>query len=277
MTAVTSTLDFHIRRNKLPESLESSCRPSNICMITVLSTGILNSRTLCLRTNRTMRKSRLLTVSKLQIHKDEQILGSVADQCSSHTVGLSKKFLNNQIGVMHEGVGTLYSMSPQVLQGVYTSQADLWSCGVITYMLLSSHRPFYHKRRKVMIDRIMRVDYTFEKDYWKPISQEAKDYIAKLLVMDPKRRMDAGMALKDTWLSKEFPLSDRVPDQSTADAVQGNLVLYKDTSQLKKIALNVSTSLRNWDSKVSCCQHVISAGYCPQVEYGRNHGPSKSL
>lgn len=144
---------------------------------------------------------------------------------------------------MHEGVGTLYSMSPQVLQGVYTSQADLWSCGVITYMLLSSHRPFYHKRRKVMIDRIMRADYTFEKDYWKPISDEAKEYISKLLVMDPKERMNAGEALEHIWLSKEFPLSDRVPDQSTADAVQENLIHYKDTSQLKKIALNVGRDI----------------------------------
>ena len=73
--------------------------------------------------------------------------------------GLSKKFVSNKIGVMHEGVGTLYSMSPQVLQGVYTSQADLWSCGVIIYMLLSSHRPFYSKKRKVMIDKIMRCKY----------------------------------------------------------------------------------------------------------------------
>ena len=70
--------------------------------------------------------------------------------------GLSKKFGNQATGVMHEGVGTLYSMSPQVLQGVYTSQADLWSAGVIIYMLLSSHRPFYSKKRKVMIDKIMR-------------------------------------------------------------------------------------------------------------------------
>lgn len=155
------------------------------------------------------------------------------------SVGLSKKFLNNHIGVMHEGVGTLYSMSPQVLQGVYTSKADMWSCGVITYMLLSSHRPFYHKRRKVMIDRIMRADYSFEKDYWKPISNEAKDFINKLLVLDPKKRMDAGQALNHIWLSKEFPLSDRIPDQTTSDAVQGSLLHYKETSELKKIALNV--------------------------------------
>ena len=91
-----------------------------------------------------------------------------------------------------------------------------------------------------MIDRIMRVDYNFEKDYWQPISSEAKDMIDKLLVLDPKQRNNAEKALKHIWLSKEFNLSDRMADQTTADAVQDNLIHYKETSALKKIALNVS-------------------------------------
>ena len=153
--------------------------------------------------------------------------------------GLSKKFASKKIGVMHEGVGTLYIMAPQVLQGVYTSQADMWSCGVITYMLLSSHRPFYNKKRKIMIDRIMRCDYTFEKDYWKPISSEAKDFISKLLVLDPKIRNNAAQAQKHEWLSKEFNLADRAPTASFQNAVADNLLVYKDTAALKKIALNV--------------------------------------
>ena len=130
-------------------------------------------------------------------------------------------------------------MSPQVLQGVYTSNADLWSCGVITYMLLSSHRPFYHKQRDIMIDRIMRADYSFEKAYWEPISSEAKDYIDKLLVLDPMQRMDAGQALEHVWLSKETHLLDTVPDPLTSEVVKENLINYKNTSQLTKIALNV--------------------------------------
>ena len=154
--------------------------------------------------------------------------------------GLSKKFVSSKVGTMHDRVGTLYSMSPQVLQGIYTSQADMWSCGVIIYMLLSSHRPFYSKTRKIMIDRIMRCDYTFEKDYWKPISDEAKDMISNLLVINPKQRMDATKAQKHIWLSNEFKLSDRKPDQTTADAVQDNLINYKDNHALKKVALNVS-------------------------------------
>ncbi|KAL3916979.1 MAG: hypothetical protein SGARI_007826, partial [Bacillariaceae sp.] len=153
--------------------------------------------------------------------------------------GLSKKFATHKIGVMHEGVGTLYSMAPQVLQGVYTSQADMWSCGVISYMLLSSHRPFYNKKRKIMIDRIMRCDYTFEKDYWKPISNEAKGFIDKLLVLDPKIRFNAAQAQQHEWLSKEFKLADRAPTASFQNAVADNLLVYKETAALKKIALNV--------------------------------------
>lgn len=67
--------------------------------------------------------------------------------------------------------------------------------------------------------------------------------IDNLLVMDPKKRMDATKALKHIWLSKEFKLSDRKPDQTTSDAVQDNLMHYKDVHALKKIALNVGPSL----------------------------------
>jgi calcium-dependent protein kinase len=198
-------------------------------------------------------------------------------------VGLSKKFLSNDIGVMHEGVGTLYSMSPQVLQGVYTSQADLWSCGVITYMLLSSHLPFYHEQRQRMIEMIMWVDYSFEKDYWKPISDEAKDFVDELLVLDPDERMDAGEALNHVWLSKEFPKSDRIPDQTTADAVQGGLVQYKEVSELKKIALNVrggclilKVEKVAFVSQLSmCCS--LHLGHRTQVDVHRNTATSKGV
>jgi serine/threonine protein kinase len=60
--------------------------------------------------------------------------------------GLSKKYGPNE-KYMREGVGTIYTMAPQVLQGVYTSKADLWSIGVISFMLLSSEKPFYSRKR----------------------------------------------------------------------------------------------------------------------------------
>ena len=153
--------------------------------------------------------------------------------------GLSKKFVSSKLGIMKEGVGTLYSMAPQVLQQVYTSQADMWSVGVITYMLLSSHRPFYSKKRNVMINKIMRCEYNFEKDYWKPISVEAKDFINKLLVVDPKVRFKAVQAQAHEWMHKEFKIEDRAPTESMAGKVTNVLSAYKNNLPLKKLALNV--------------------------------------
>lgn len=136
---------------------------------------------------------------------------------------------------------TLYTMAPQVLQGVYSSQADLWSVGVMTYMLLSSHRPFYSKKRRVMINNIMTGAYDLKSVYWNPISDEAKDMVNNLLIVDPSKRMNASEALEHKWLSKEFSLSDRKPDASVENAVKASLVSFRHTSELKKIALNVST------------------------------------
>lgn len=94
--------------------------------------------------------------------------------------------------------------------------------------------------------------------------------ISNLLVMDPKKRMDATKALKHVWLSKEFKLSDRKPEQTTADAVQDNLMNYKDVHALKKIALNVSFLTLFPFRFTHVANFTIVAGrsgYCAQIKY----------
>lgn len=198
--------------------------------------------------------------------------------------GLSKKFLpGNTTHFMQDGVGTLYSMAPQVLQGIYTSQADMWAVGVIAYMLLSAHRPFYNKRRNVMIDKIMRCDFSLTRDYWKPISDEAKDMVNNLLVLDPRLRMDADKALQHRWLSRDFALIDRKPRDDVSAAVGECLVNFKYTSALKKIALNVSDlrdSRLNDVASYSMCVDAPFyrlAGHCLPIEHRRHSGIEKSI
>eukprot|EP00957_Ditylum_brightwellii_P053403 4046990-Ditylum_brightwellii.AAC.1 len=60
--------------------------------------------------------------------------------------GLSAKY-GPEDPVMSDGVGTIYTMAPEVLKGKYTSQADIWSIGVLAYMLLSSQVPFFGTKR----------------------------------------------------------------------------------------------------------------------------------
>jgi calcium-dependent protein kinase len=192
--------------------------------------------------------------------------------------GLSKKFVNTEIGQMHEGVGTLYSMAPQVLLGMYSSEADMWSVGVITYMLLSSHMPFFDKNRSVMIERIMWADYNFKKDYWNNISDEAKDLINKLLLLDPQERLDGAGALKHKWLSTEFKLEDRMPSPQTKEMVEGNLLVYKETSRLKKIALNVCMLGYRSNSLIEFLKFcIVFAADRAQVKCPGHFGPSQII
>jgi len=130
-------------------------------------------------------------------------------------------------------------MSPQVLQGIYSSKADLWSVGVIAYMLLSASKPFYHKRRRKMVDLIMRGAYDFSMPIWETVSDGAKDFVDKVLVIDPKFRMDATEALKHEWIVNRSQLPDEKPSEDLLTAVDDSLLNYKQTSTLKKVALNV--------------------------------------
>lgn len=152
--------------------------------------------------------------------------------------GLSKK-IDGKTKYMTEGVGTIYTMAPQVLRGVYTSQADLWSIGVIAYMLLSNTKPFYGRKRRHVVSRILQGDYSFYSQSWKTISGEAKTFVEQLIVVDPKVRLNAEKALKHEWLSKEFNLSDRSPDASVMNSVHDTILNYGAVSEFKKMALMV--------------------------------------
>lgn len=114
--------------------------------------------------------------------------------------GLSKKYKDN--APMREGVGTIYTMSPQVLQRVYTNKADLWAAGVIAYMLLVDRMPFKAHSRKRMVEKILKVDYSFEGKAWAEKSDKSKDFIRKLIVLDPHERYDAGQALGHPWFEE---------------------------------------------------------------------------
>jgi serine/threonine protein kinase len=153
--------------------------------------------------------------------------------------GLSRKFGYGEQDVMSEGVGTMYTMAPQVLQGVYTSQADLWSCGVIIYMLLSSHRPFRHKKRLVMIDRMMRAKYSVTGKGWEGISLEAVDLVTQLIKLDPEKRLNATSALKHVWLSADFEPAYSRRDTNEDKKMMASMAAYGNSSKLKKIAMNI--------------------------------------
>jgi len=103
--------------------------------------------------------------------------------------------------------GTPGYVAPEILRGVpYGQKADMWSLGVIAYILIGGYPPFIEQNQRELFRKIKRGSYEFHVEYWGQISREAKDLIASLLTVDPKRRLTAAEALEDKWVtgSDEF-------------------------------------------------------------------------
>jgi len=115
--------------------------------------------------------------------------------------GLSKMFSAGE--VLKTSCGTPDYAAPEVLQtdGTYSNAVDMWSVGVITYVLLCGYPPFYAKEQRELFTQILNAEYEFPEEDWSQISEDAKDFIRHLLVVDPDERMTAAQALQDKWLT----------------------------------------------------------------------------
>lgn len=99
--------------------------------------------------------------------------------------------------------GTPDFAAPEVLSYErVTPAADMWSVGVICYVLLSGLSPFMGNSDLETMTNVTRAVYDFDDDSFDPISEEAKDFIAKLLIKDPSKRLKPADCLQHKWLAK---------------------------------------------------------------------------
>eukprot|EP00591_Stephanopyxis_turris_P016572 CAMPEP_0195541570 /NCGR_PEP_ID=MMETSP0794_2-20130614/51156_1 /TAXON_ID=515487 /ORGANISM="Stephanopyxis turris, Strain CCMP 815" /LENGTH=360 /DNA_ID=CAMNT_0040675673 /DNA_START=571 /DNA_END=1650 /DNA_ORIENTATION=- len=172
--------------------------------------------------------------------------------------GLSKKYFGLKKGpgeFMDEGVGTVYSMSPEVLQGRYTNQADLWSVGVIAFMLLSSQMPFYGKKREHVFQRILHGIYEFQGHRWYAVSEEAKDFVCGLLQVDTNVRMTACEALQHPWLNPDARQIDPSSNAETANAYEMTLMDRDCHGQKKGLRQPSWAAIEVHDSMEEFCRY----------------------
>jgi serine/threonine protein kinase len=114
--------------------------------------------------------------------------------------GFAKKVTSSKCLVTQ--CGTPGYVAPEILYGVpYGVKADMWSLGVITYILLGGYPPFIEQNQRELFKKIKRGEYEFHAEYWRNISPEAKNLITKLLTVDPDKRLSARKALEDPWIT----------------------------------------------------------------------------
>lgn len=115
--------------------------------------------------------------------------------------GLSKILDDDE--VMRTACGTPGYVAPEVLRKRgYGPEVDLWSIGVISYILLCGYPPFYDSNNAVLFRQIMSGRFEFDRPWWDNVSEEAKDFIRNLLVLDPQQRFTTAQALEHPFIAR---------------------------------------------------------------------------
>jgi calcium-dependent protein kinase len=103
---------------------------------------------------------------------------------------------------LKDKTGTVLYIAPEVIKGDYDEKCDIWSCGVLLYMMLSGSPPFYGKTRKEVINKILKGTVSFKQNIWGLVSSDAKDLITRMLEMNPFTRPSPLEVLSHPWFFK---------------------------------------------------------------------------
>ncbi|CAL5205774.1 unnamed protein product [Lathyrus oleraceus] len=137
--------------------------------------------------------------------------------------------------VYRELVGSAYYVAPEVLKRNYGKEIDVWSAGIILYILLCGVPPFWAETEKGIFQAILEGKLDLESAPWPSISASAKDLIRKMLSYDPKKRITASDALEHPWMKEGGEASDKPLD----NAVLIRMKQFRAMNKMKKLALKV--------------------------------------
>lgn len=138
--------------------------------------------------------------------------------------------------LMNQKIGTSYYIAPEVIQKKYNQKCDIWSCGIILFILLSGYPPFDGDTDDEIMEAVVRDNVSFEEPEWQNVSKEALAFVKKLLNKDYNKRISAEEALKDNWI-------------------------VNSTSKHSKVNYNLSSQIQNFqkfDSKMKLKNAILA-------------------
>ena len=139
--------------------------------------------------------------------------------------------------------GSPYYIAPEILlRQRYGVKADIWSIGVIIFILLGGYPPFSSENRATQDKMIVNCKYEFLEDYWGSVSGEAKALISSLLVIDPRKRLSAMDALRQPWFGTDRNLLRKNSLESSQRSMESYFATDRLRSAVEKVRLHASSS-----------------------------------
>ncbi|XP_010518657.1 PREDICTED: calcium-dependent protein kinase 20-like [Tarenaya hassleriana] len=132
-------------------------------------------------------------------------------------------------------VGSPYYVAPEVLRKHYSHECDVWSAGVIVYILLSGVPPFWDETEQGIFEQVLKGELDFISEPWPSVSESAKDLVRRMLIRDPKKRITAHEVLCHPWVR----VDGNAPDKPLHSAVLSRLNQFSAMNKLKKIAIKI--------------------------------------
>ena len=173
------------------------------------------------------------------VHRDlkpENIL--LDDKGSDLTIkiidwGCAKSFKKNE--KMTNADGTPYYIAPEVLEGNYDEKCDVWSCGVILYIMLCGYPPFNGETDDDILVAVKKGKFDFPKEEWSSVSKEAIDLIKGMLTYEPNKRLSALDCMTQSWFIKNK--GKNTSDKKMAKNVLGNMKKFKRDRKLEQATI----------------------------------------
>ncbi|TMW60911.1 hypothetical protein Poli38472_000953 [Pythium oligandrum] len=141
------------------------------------------------------------------VHRDLKpenlLLTSATDDASIKLAdfGFAKKVTVDDAGLATT-CGTPGYVAPEILEGAsYGKPVDIWSIGVITYILLAGYPPFHDDSQPILFRKIRKGKYQFDSPYWDNVSTDAKEFIGRMLVVNPAERATAAELMQHRWIT----------------------------------------------------------------------------
>ena len=149
--------------------------------------------------------------------------------------GMSQRFDHEKF--MTEKVGTAYYVSPEVIKGKYDEKCDIWSAGVILYILICGYPCFNGEDDKEIISSILRGKVQFYSPEWDNISEDVKNLVLKMCC-PPEKRLTAEQVLNETWVKDNAPNSSQNMVPKKIDGFKK----YAGSDKLRKAVLTYIAS-----------------------------------